>query len=556
MAGAKETPRQKMIGMMYLVLTALLALNVSVDILDAFANLNEGIEVTNHSMTQRLSGYYNEFKAVCEKEGDKATPLWDKAEELKAKTTEFVNYVETLKKDLVIKTEGITEEEFFNPIDPENPLLRKEVSQLDETKRLSYKLELKNLGAKDKYDEPTNILINQKKAYELGAKIDTYREYLKGMLQEAGVGNAENIISTLNIRGQEYHDADKQKQDWENHFFYHMILAADVAILNKIVSDVQSVEYNIIDALWDKIGASDYKFNALQARVIAKSTYVLQGSKYEAEIFVAASDTTRNFNVKYNMGNRFNADNAKTVQSSQGIVKLQFLASGSGVQSYCGNIEMINPETGEIEPYPFEASYTVAPPAVTIAPTQMMIFYSGVKNPISVSSPGIASKDITVKISNGKIEAGSKQGEYLVSVDKGAKETTVTAFATIDGKTTTLGSYDFKVKRIPDPQAKIAGSIGGKLDKSTLTAAGAIIPDMGDFAFGDYYFTVVSYQLNTLDKGDYKSSGTINGGQFKGEAANMIAKSKRGDKLMFENIVVKGPDGVQRTLNSIIIEIK
>lgn len=555
MAGAKETPRQKMIGMMYLVLTALLALNVSVDILDAFANLNDGMEISNVSISKKIAEYYSEFKEACDKKGESAAEYWEKAEKVREMTDEIINYIEKdVKMLLVCRTESITEEEFLDA-KREDALMRS--NSVLTGRRLSYLLDLKNVAAKDKYDEPTNFFINEKKAYELGNKLDVYRNGIIEMLSGYYPDYAEKN-KALNIHSVKYEDADGLEQDWENHNFYHMILAADVANLNRIINEIQSFEYDVIDDIWDRIGASDYKFNSLQARVIAKSTYVLQGSNYEAEVFVAANDTTRQFDVKYVHGissvTNVSDDKMKQAQSIGGVVKLSFPAVGNGIQNYCGYINMQDPETGESVKYPFNASYTVAPPSVTIAPTQMMILYQGLKNPISVSSPGLAANQIEVSTSVGTIEKTS-DGNYLVSVPSGQKCAVISAYANVDGKRTMLGSYEFKIKRVPNPQATIASIVGGKIDKSTLLAAGGIIPDMGDFEFGDYHFTITSYQCNTIVNGDYKPSGTINGGQFKGEVLNIINKAKRGDKLMFENIQAKGPDGNTRSLNSIIIEI-
>lgn len=556
MAGAKETPRQKMIGMMYLVLTALLALNVSVNILDAFANLNDGMEISNVSISKKIAEYYSEFKEACDKKGESAAEYWEKAEKVREMTDEIINYIEKdLKMPLVCRTESITEEEFLDA-KREDALMRS--NSVLTGRRLSYLLDLKNVAAKDKYDEPTNFFINEKKAYELGNKLDVYRNGIIEMLSGYYPDYAEKN-KALNIHSVKYEDADDLEQDWENHNFYHMILAADVANLNRIINEIQSFEYDVIDDIWDRIGASDYKFNSLQARVIAKSTYVLQGSNYEAEVFVAANDTTRQFDVKYVHGissvTNVSDDKMKQAQSIGGVVKLSFPAVGNGIQNYCGYINMQDPETGESVKYPFNASYTVAPPSVTIAPTQMMILYQGLKNPISVSSPGLAANQIEVSTSVGTIEKTS-DGNYLVSVPSGQKCAVISAYANVDGKRTMLGSYEFKIKRVPNPQATIASTVGGKIDKSTLLAAGGIIPDMGDFEFGDYHFTIVSYQCNTIVNGDYKPSGTINSGQFKGEVLNIINKAKRGDKLMFENIQAKGPDGNIRSLNSIIVEIK
>lgn len=560
MAGGKETPRQKMISMMYLVLTALLALNVSVDILDAFAIVNDGLESSNASVDKKIKDYYTTFEQQYDKQPDKVGEYWSKAQEIRTKTDEIINYIETeIKVPLVEVTEGTTLEEILNPKDTEAALLRnKEKTDASKNRRVSYEFNLKNISAKDKYDAPTNFMINENHGTELREKLEEYRQYIITTLQSSGIHNYSEKVG-LRTDG-DYYDANNNKLSWEQKNFYHVILAADIAILNKIIGEIQTTEFDAVSELFKRIGAADYKFNALEARVIPKSTYIMTGQEYEADIFIAAYDTTNKFDVKYAKGIKdFSKANANAVQkmsSKDGVVNLKFIPTGEGEQTYAGIIEMKDPETGEVVPYPFQSSYTVAPPSVTVAPTQMMIFYQGLKNPISVSAPGVSNDKIEVTITKGKIEKGSQPGLYMVEVPSNEKTTTITATAIMDGKKVVLGSYDFRIKRVPNPEAKIAGRSSGKVAKDELQASGGIIPDMGDFEFGDYQYNIISYTLATIVGGDYKTSGTIRGGRFNQEVNDMIRSAKHGQKLFFENIQAKGPDGVTRTLNPINIEIK
>ncbi|MBQ8759873.1 MAG: gliding motility protein GldM [Bacteroidales bacterium] len=560
MAGGKETPRQKMISMMYLVLTALLALNVSVDILDAFAIVNDGIETSNASVEKKIKDYYVTFEQQYEKQPEKAADYWNKAQEIRTKTDEMINYIESeIKLPLVQVTEEVTKEEIFNPKDEKKSLIRnKDKADPAKNRRIFHEFDLKNISAKDKYDAPTNFMINEGNATELRNKIEEYRLYVINTLQSAGISDYGNIVG-LRTDG-DYYDANNNKLTWEQKNFYHVILAADIAILNKIIGEIQTTEFDAISELFKRIGATDYKFNALEAKVFPKTTYVLQGQDFEADIFIAASDTTRKFDAKYARGvkdfSRANANAVQKVSSKNGVVSIKIPTNAEGEQSFAGIVELADPETGEIVPYPFQSSYTVAPPSATVAPTQMMILYQGLKNPISVSAPGISNDKIDVTISKGKIEKGNQPGLYMVEVSSGDKNVTITASTNINGKKVILGTHDFRVKRVPSPEAKIGGISSGKIAKDELQAAGGIIPDMGDFEFGDFQYNVMSYTLGTLVGGDYKSTGTIKGGRFNQEVNDMIKSAKKGQKLFFENIQAKGPDGVMRTLNPINVEIK
>lgn len=565
MAGAKETPRQKMISMMYLVLTALLAMNVSVDILDAFSNVNEGLERSNISVENKIESYYLTFEQQYNKQPEKVQDLWDKANLIRNKTDEIINYIEReVKIPLVLATEGLTEEEFMDP-NAKKPIIKNREQVLSNPKRVFHELALNNVAAKDKYDIPTNFMIENGKATELKEKIKEYRSFIVTTVQSAGVGGFNSKVALLtdtdaNGNNIIYTDPTGVELSWENKNFYHMILAADISIINKIIGEIQTTEFDAVSELFKSIGATDYKFNALEAKVLPKSTYVIVGRNYEADVFIAAQDTTKKFDVRYSMGvDRFNIENttAPEIQSVGGVVKLKFPATTPGFHKYAGVIEMADPVTGEVVPYPFSSNYTVAPPSATIAPTQMMIFYQGLKNPISVSAPGVAHENIRVTVSNGAtLTVGEVPGTYFVEVAAGTKNVTVTASGELDGAPIVLGSYEFRVKRVPSPEAQIAGVSSGKIAKDDILAARGIVPNMGDFEFGDYSYRIVSFKLSTIIAGDLKEAGTNNGGVFNAETLKFIQNAGHGQKLYFENITAKGPDGMTRTLNPINIEIK
>jgi len=567
MAGFKETPRQKMISMMYLVLTALLALNVSADILDAFAIVNDGLEKTNASTENKIEDYYRTFEQQYNKQPEKVQDLWDKAQLIRTKTDEIINYIENdIKVPMVLQTENIESVDMlFNPKNAEKPLLRNPQKADPQNRRVFFEFNLKNIDSKDKYDATTTYMIEQGHATEFKDKIKEYRQFIVNTMDEAGVHNYNHNVGLLTDTDADgnviiYTDGDGKELDWEHKNFENIILTAEIAITNKIVGEIQTTEYDAITELFKNIGAADYKFNALEARVMPKSTYVLVGQDYEAEVFIAAQDTTTKFDLRYSMGAKTfqnTGDNGTKMQSAGGIVKLKFPATKAGLQNYAGIVEIEDPVTGEIVPYPFSAAYNVAPPSATIAPTQMMIFYQGLKNPISVSAPGVANDKIDVTVSNGaKLTNGTEPGSYYVEVPSGIKTVKVTATGSLDGKNVVLGSYDFRVKRVPSPEAQIGGVSSGKIAKDDVLAAGGIIPDMGDFEFGDYTYKIVSFKLSTFIGGDIKEAGTNKGGSFNAETKKFIQNAKHGQKLFFENIQAQGPDGATRTLNPVNIEIK
>lgn len=564
MSGAKETPRQKMIGMMYLVYTALLAMNVSADILDAFAIVNDGQEKTNASIEIKINDQYSTFQDQYNKEQAKIQLYWDKALAIREKTDEIVNYIEKdLMVPMLLQTEGIKLDELMNPKDPKKAILknRDNISQNDN--RTIYEFELSNVSSKDNYDTPMTFMVTQGNASVLKQKIEDYRAFIVSTMEDVGIKNYSQHIGLYtdtdkNGEKMEYKDKDGKPTDWEHKHFSHIVFVAQMAILNKYVGEIQTTEYDAVGTLMNKIGASDYKFNKLQARVIAKSDYITQGQDYEAEVFLVASDTMRNFDAKYAMGvdnfSKFSGT-PTVVKSEGGIVKLKIPAKNIGQQKYAGVIEMISPETGETEYHPFEASYIVSAPTATVAPTKMMIMYKELKNPISVSAPGVASEDLIVTVEGGKLSNDKGAGNYFVEVNDNASIVKVKVSTKEDNKVVSLRTEEFRVKPVPNPEVKIGGYIiGGRIDKEELVSTGRIAAAMRDFDFEGYNYTVDSYTVSTYRGNPIEKKN--NGARFTSEVMELITSARSGQRITFQDIMVKSPKGELRNMGSISVSIK
>ncbi|MBO7530054.1 MAG: hypothetical protein J6T37_09295 [Bacteroidales bacterium] len=563
MAGAKETPRQKMIGMMYLVLTALLALNVSADILDAFAIVNDGLEKTNASVENKIEDYYNIFELQYSRQPEKAQVYWDKANEIRVKTDEIINFIEKeIKVPLVLETENITEEQLLNSKDPKKALLRNTEKISDENRRVFYEFELKNIGAKDKYDAATNFMINNGNATILKNKIQEYRSFVVNTVEDAGLSNYSKYVGLLtdvDHNGEKiiYTDNDGQELSWENKNFEHIILTAEIAILNKIVGEIQTTEYDAITALFKQIGSSDFKFESVQARVIQRSDFIIKGQNYEAEIFIAAADTSKAFDVKYFMGtDDYNKAKGEPVKlnSKEGKVILNFPTTTVGMHKYAGRIEIPRPD-GTMALYDFNESFQVVAPSATVAPTKMMVMYEELQNPISVSAPGITSDDIIINVEGGKYTKDKNDGDYFVEVNKGAKIVKVKVSAKDDkGKIVDLGTQEFRVKKVPDPVVKIGDITGGKVEKEVLLSIGRVMAVMKDFDFEGFNYVVDSYTVSTY-RGTFIDKNN-KGPKFSNEVIELISNAQTGQRIQFQDICVKSPKGEVRNVGSINIQIK
>jgi len=547
MAGYKETPRQKMIAMMYLVLYALLALNVSKEILDAFLVVNDSMETTNESITAKSRQMYASFEQQYSLNADKVGPYWQKAQSVEEKTQALVDYIENLKIKLVEIAERKTKDEVLNEY-------YKDTVIYGEKKKM---LLLSDVPSKDKYDATTNYMVsgNQREAYELSAKMQEYRNYTLDLRNLPLDDRTVGLIT--NMTGVTYHDADGQTQDWEYHNFYHTILAADITILNKIIQEARSAEFSTIGYLFRSISAEDFKFGNVAAKIIPKSTYVFRGQEYEADVLVAAFDQNLKATIKIVHGadsiTAQNISKAQIYEGSAGFGKLQFPANKEGIHKYAGIIELVDPKTQKMTPYPFNGEYIVAPPALTVSPLKMNVFYIGVKNPVAISAPGIPMGKVTTSISVGKLYRDPKSKNYIVEVPKGQKKAIVRATANLGGKKLSLGQVEFRVKRVPTPIATVAGMSDGKIDKNALLAAGAIIPEMKDFEF-DLYFEIRKFTFATIINGDWLQKN-VSGNRFTQEITKIIRNARPKQKIFFENIQAQGPDGTVRSLNPVSLTL-
>lgn len=559
MSGAKETPRQKMIGMMYLVLTALLALNVSVEVLDAFTTVNDGLENTYTSVDKKISDYYVTFEQQYDKQPEKTAELWGKAQEIRTKTDEFINFIERdIKLALLLQNNGVTEEQLFNPENEEEAVISDiDAADPKKNRRVFHKINFDNLSGKDKHDAVTAFMIEQGNAEILRKKIEDYRQYVVAALDSAGISNFDDHVGL--ITDGEYFAGSGEPLTWEMKNFNHVIIPAAISILNEIVGEVQTTEYDAISELYKNIGASDFKFNTLEAKVFPKTTYVLKGQDYEADVFIVASDDTKEFDAKYARGvkdfAKANENAIHKVSSQKGIVKIKVPANAEGEQTIAGVIEMKNPVTGEVEPYPFQTSYTVAPPSANVTPTKMNVMYRGLENPIAISAPGFTASQIDVNVTNGQLI--KRNGEFFVKPGNEKNITTVTVSTTIDGKRMILDNCDFRLKRTPDPVPVLNGRTNDKFTKEEIIAAGGFVLTMPDFDFEGYHSQVLSYDVSTIVAGYLKPIKAIQGRKFNKEVEELIKSGRRGQRINIENIRVKSPDGEERILNTpITIELK
>ena len=502
-----EAPRQKMISLMYLVLTAMLALNVDKSVLDAFAVVNNNFMQTIENFTAKNQRVYNDFNNAAQENPQKAGELNKEVLKVKASSDSLYRYIFSLK-ELIVKTAD----------GPEG-----DVNAIKAQENLNFAAE---------------IMITKKHGSELKKAIEAYRSSLLALIDTSNTELIASINQSLSTSPPPKKEGSTPS--WEESKFEGYPLIAVITLMSKIQSDVRNAESDVIHHLYAQIDASSFKFNKLQAQVVSKSDFVLQGSPYEARVFLSAVDTT----VKPEI-----IVGGTTLSNNDGLYRV--ITSREGKVEYSGHINYKNPD-GIIVAYPFKHEYEVAKPSMTVSPTKMNVFYAGLDNPVSVSVPGISPTNVKVSITNGSIQPGATG--YVVRPDKIGVLSTISVSALIDGTSKEIGSMPFRVKRVPDPVASVAGKIEGVITKNELLAQQGVLAKIPDFDF-EMNFSVTSFVVST-SKGGFVVDKPAKGNRFTQDQKDLMKGLNPGGRLYIESIVVIGDDNPKpRTLPPISFKI-
>ncbi|MCI5055006.1 MAG: hypothetical protein MRY83_02795 [Flavobacteriales bacterium] len=561
MAGGKETPRQKMIGMMYLVLTALLAMNVSKSVLDSFLVINDGLERTNDHFGEKNELTLEAFRKQAAEDPAKFSEPLKVAEKVKADADELSEYIDKLKQNVIGRTEGFIPRE-----DEFDGATLKSIADTG----TGWLFDLHNVGNKDNYDVPTEYMIGSDETNAKDSTVDgsslqlrmKIREYKEGLLTLFDPEKDAEIYTDLKdaFKFEPIAESDGLKQPWHIGSFYHLPLAAVVTNLTRMQAEVRNMEADAIAALMGNVDKARFKVDNLFAKVIPNTTYVMMGDSFVADIFVAASSSAivPEVHISQDVDDQGNMrEGAAEIQglpaAKNGIVKYAIRPNREGEFKWGGYVRVKKPD-GTFENYPTGLqTFRVAKGAVTVSPTAMNVFYRGLDNPVSVSAPGVATENLVVNMSNGSIRAKDKRhGQYIVKPGKG-KECTVSVSGKIDGKTKSLGKAVFRVKNVPTPTPFFAGVSGsGSVSAQKLKAALGVIAKMENFQF-DLKYNVISFSMSMMYKGNLVEK-KASGNKLTGEMKTLVGAAKKGSKIYIENIKAKGPDGV-KSLGSISIKV-
>ncbi|HOY18092.1 MAG TPA: gliding motility protein GldM [Haliscomenobacter sp.] len=522
-----KEPRQLMINIMYLVLTAMLALNVSAKIINAFFVIDKGIKTSNSRLADANNTTVRDMERNAAQNRERYAKVVSTAKEVQAKSKEFIAYVETLREAMVEQTGGYFAEE-------------------DHTHGGQPK------GYKNK-DITTRYLVNQGNGAKLEQKVNATREELIGMLRsmkgtpglaikEEELQNLENSIA-LQISDKDWKKG-RGAQNWSEYTFNQLPLAAAFPLMTKFQNDMKSSEAAILNYLSSLIGKSEVKVDQFIPISSPIKSYIIAGEQFESTISVGATSKSFNDNVSIRV-------NGAALKVENGSAKYTAGSGEPGVKSYKVEIAVKNPTTGEVFSNSETFEYEVGRRSVTVSADKMNVFYMGVENPVTVAAAGVSSNDLRVSFSGNVSRTGGGGNKFTVRGTAPGKATVL-----VSGGGLKATSFEFRVKPIPDPVAKINNSTGGEIGNGVLKAQGGVIPVLEGFDF-DARCDILGYTVIYSPRRQDPLQAVNPGGAFGAQARALINQAKPGDQFIFDNIRAKCPgDAAGRKINNVAFKVQ
>jgi len=501
-----------MMNILYLVLLGLIALEVPESLLDAFKSIRDSLSASKTNVQTGIDNTFTAFeKTKLKDEPERAKEPYRKAKEASKLADDLNNYIESLKTTLVRESGGYNEA-------------------------------TNDYAGRENLDATVDLMVDRRKnAYELHKRIDDTRNKLLGLLtpkERIGVNLALQATTPPKRAG-------FPQKNWEEANFGEGIpVGAAMTALVKIQADTKNAQNEVVKKILGEVDQAQVNLDQFAAVAVAPTSYVLVGQPYTAEVFLTASDSKSSPDITVD-GSRL------AVEAGKG--KYTGSTSTEGIKTWTGTIS-VKQVDGTFKVYKTEPqTYQVAKPSAVVSPDKMLVLYIGLPNPVSVSAPGIPKEKLRVSINSGTLSGSN--GHYTAQVT-----TPGTAVVTVSGtmgegagaKTLTLGSTEFRVKRIPDPKAQFAGKGGGTTSTANIKGQDAIYAKLDNFEF-DAKFNVTRFTLivNKPRQDAISINGT--GNELTAQMRQALNTIGPGTNVIFNNIIAVGPDGTQRGLDPIVL---
>ena len=498
------SPRQKMINLMYVVLMAMLALNISSEVLNGFSIVEESLNRTTANSSKENEVLYGSFADQMKANPQKVKEWFDKATAVKRMSDSLYNFAQQLKLEIVREADG------------------KDANVLD----------IKN---KDNLEAASHVMLapGTGQGRKLYQAINAFRERILTMVSDP---HQRSIIES-NLTTKLPRNAHTMGKNWQEYMFEDMPVAGAVTLLSKLQSDVRYAEGEVLHTLVSNIDMKDIRVNKLSAFVIPESRTVISGDQFSAQIVMAAVDTTQQPEI-YVGGQRV----------SNGLYR--FTAGGVGEHQFGGYITMRDGAGNTIR-RDFTQKYTVVAPSATVSADLMNVLYAGYDNPISVSIPGVPLNAVQASMSGGSFRSIG-MGRYIARPSAVGSDVTINVASSQDGKSRQMGKFTFHVRKLPDPAAYISVGTdrfrGGSLAKASLMGTQGIKAAIDDGIL-DIEFKVVSFETVFFDNMGNAVPMASSGASFSERQRDTFRKLSRGKRFYISRITAVGPDGITRKLN-------
>ncbi|MBQ0049940.1 MAG: gliding motility protein GldM [Bacteroidales bacterium] len=502
----KVSPRQKMINLMYVVLMAMLALNVSSDVLNGFSLVDESLNRSTENANTVNQGIYQTFEEQMKSNPAKVKEWYDKAQHVRKLSDQLYDLAEELKLAIVTKSDGED-------------------------------ADVHNIRNREDLEAATQVMLapGTGRGQELFDAINKYRGEILKMVTDA---QQKKIIES-NLTTDIPHNIASMGKNWQEYMFETMPTSAAVTLLTKIQSDVRYAEGEVLHRLVSNIDVKDIRVNELNAYVIPQSQTIVQGGRFSAQIIMAAVDTTNRPTIFIG---------GKEFKNEKGIYET--VCGSTGEFSLKGYIEMVN-GSGEKVKRDFEQKYTVVAPSATVSADIMNVLYAGYDNPMSVSVPGVPNGKIQLSMSGGGSLTPKGEGKYVAKPSTPGTEAVFTVTAQLEGRSQQMGQFKFRVRKLPDPMPFIENGdehfTGGKLSKQALMNApvlGAAIDD----GLLNIPFRVTGFETTFFDNMGNAVPEVSQGASFTERQKNIMRQLSRGKRFYISKVKAVGPDGIERTL--------
>ena len=503
------SPRQKMINLMYVVLMAMLAMNVSSEVLDGFSVVERSLARTTEQTQKENMALYDALNKQYSSNAAKTREWYEKAISVRTESQKVYDLIAEIKRLIAITADGRG-------------------------------ADVNNIKDKETLEAAAQVMLAPGRQWgdKLYDAINKYRSLVLQLVEDPH----KKAVITANLSTVVPKNEDNK--NWKEYYFEDVPAIAAITFLTKLQSDIRYTEGEVLHTLMANIDANDIRVNSLEALVIPNSRTIVRGNKFSANIIMAAVDTTQMPEIY--IGEE---------KTPLGGNVYETICNRIGDFTLKGTLQMVGKDGNTIR-RTFLQPYSVVEPMATVASDLMNVLYAGYNNPISISVPGVPLSQVTATMDGGLLTK-TGEGKYTARPSK-LGTVKITVYSSVTGKRQQMAQYEFKVRRLPEPSTFInikdekentERYRGGTISRTALTAASGINAAIDDGIL-DVPFRVKSFETVFFDRMGNAVPMASEGSSFSERQKETFHKLAKNRRFYISHVVAVGPDGIERKLKS------